>query len=150
MGQSFTCLHYHIVFSTAHRQATIQPVIQQRLYEYFGGIIRAKKGALIASGGMADHIHLLARLHAQTAVSDLMRELKSNSSGWIHDTFPAFGSFAWQTGYAAFSVSYSNLDQVRTYIENQAEHHLGIDFKLELVSLLDRHEIPYDPRYLFD
>jgi hypothetical protein len=96
---------------------------------------------------MPDHIHLLTRLHAQTCLSDTLRDLKSNSSGWIHNTFPAFEAFAWQAGYAAFSVSQSNLDQVRAYIETQIEHHRGMDFKQELIALLDRHEIPYDPRY---
>lgn len=128
----------------------IKPVLQARLYEYIGGIIRAEKGVLIAAGGMPDHIHLLARLHAGTCVSDLLRDLKSNSSGWIHDTFPAFRDFAWQTGYAAFSVSHSAFDQVRGYIEAQEDHHRGMDFRREFTGLLDRHEIPYDVRYVFE
>jgi REP element-mobilizing transposase RayT len=99
---------------------------------------------------MPDHVHLLSRLHAQASISDTLRDLKSNSSGWIHDTFPAFRGFAWQTGYAAFSVSYSGLGDVRAYIERQEEHHHGMDFKKELIALLDRHEIEYDPRYIFD
>ena len=147
MAGTFTSLHYHLVFSTKNREPTIHADIQARLHEYLGGIIRSesdKKGALLSAGGMPDHLHLLVCWPANRTVSDLMRIAKSKSSGWIHDTFPERASFAWQEGYGAFTVSKSDVNSVRRYIENQAEHHAHRDFKSEFRQFLERHEIDYD------
>jgi len=149
MPQSLTCLHSHIVFSTKNRQCLIADSLKQRLYDYMGGIIANEKGKLIAAGGIADHVHLLAQIHAQSAVADLVRRIKSNSSKWIHETFPMQSTFTWQVGYGAFAVSYSNLDQVRQYIERQAEHHRSISFKEEFIGFLTKHGVSYDERYLW-
>jgi putative transposase len=113
MPQSFTCLHYHLIFSTKKRVPLITIEIQSRHYEYLGGILRTNKGSLLAAGGMPDHVHLLAQLDKGMSVSEAMRLLKANSSKWIHDTFPAHHAFAWQSGYAAFSVSLSSLPAVK-------------------------------------
>ncbi len=150
MGHSFTCLTTHVVFSTDHRKDLITPEISGRLYEYIGGILRAESCSLIAAGGMKDHSHLLIRVHPSKAVADLVRVVKSRSSGWIHDTFPKSKAFAWQTGYGAFDVSFSAIEEVKGYIAKQEEHHKKMDFKQEYVAFLDRHKIEYDPRYLWD
>ncbi|QEL14383.1 IS200/IS605 family transposase [Limnoglobus roseus] len=150
MPQTFTSLHYHIVFSTKHREPIITPDFQPRLYEYLGGIVRSQGGELVAAGGMPDHIHILVRLNQQHAVADVMRVLKANSSGWVHETFAARNSFAWQTGYGAFTAGLSTMSRVKAYIANQAEHHKRVTFQDELRSFLKKHEIEYDERYLWD
>jgi len=150
MGQSYTCLHHHVIFSTKDRRSLITPDFRQRLYNYIGGIIKGQKGQLLAAGGTRDHVHLLVRIHSQTAVSNLVREVKANSSKWVHETFPAKFLFAWQAGYSALSVSYSNLDQVRAYIQRQEEHHHTASFEEEFIAFLKCHGITYDERYTWD
>ena len=145
---SFTNLNYHIVFATKERRTLLDADVLKRLGEYAGGIVRGMKGHLIALGGTSDHIHLAAVLHPQIAVSDAVRDIKANSSKWIHETFPQLGEFAWQDGYSAFSVSRSVLPQVVQYVERQAEHHHKMTFKEELIALLKRHGVEYDERYL--
>jgi REP element-mobilizing transposase RayT len=150
MPQSFASLHYHIIFSTKNRVAAISSDLQPRLYEYLGGILRGQDGVLLAAGGMPDHVHLLAGLSKEMAVAEAVRVLKSNSSKWIHETFPAYSEFAWQTGYGAFTVSYSNRQQVRSYFAAQTEHHRIRTFQEEFVAFLRRHHIQYDERYLWE
>ena len=150
MPQSFVSLHFHIVFSTKNRKPFITDDLQARLHEYLGGIVRADAGRLLAAGGMPDHIHLLISLSKQIALADAVRTIKSNSSKWIHETFPTQVDFAWQAGYGAFAVSFSNLDAVKRYIANQAEHHRKRTFREEFVALLERHEIEFDERYLWN
>ena len=150
MPQSFTSLHYHLVFSTKHREPAITPPLRPRLYDYLRGIVRGEGGALLAAGGVADHVHLLAWLHQQTAPADLLRVLKANSSKWVHDTFPGSGRFGWQTGYGAFSVSYSQLEAVKGYIARQEDHHKRVTFQDEFREFLTRHGIEFDERSLWD
>src|SRR5262245_21754443 len=150
MPQSFACLHYHLVFSTKHRAALITAELQPRLYGYLGGILRANDGCLLAVGGVADHIHLLARLSREVSVAETLRLLKSNSSKWVHETFPLHSAFAWQNGYGAFTVSYSQLELVKAYIANQEEHHRGMSFRDEFRALLRKHDIEFDEQYLWD
>jgi len=150
MPQSFICLNCHIVFSTKNRVPLIDPELAPRLYGYIGGVVQNMRGSLIAAGGMPDHIHLIISLGKTMATAGTVRSVKSNSSGWIHDTFPDMHQFAWQTGYGAFAVSYSNLDHVRDYVANQQEHHRARTFKEEFLALLKRHNIEYDERYIWD
>jgi REP element-mobilizing transposase RayT len=150
MPQSFTCLHFHLIFSTKHRLPQITADLAPRLYAYIGGLLRSDDGCLIAAGGMPDHIHLLARLSKQTAVADALRVLKASSSKWVHEVFPNRCDFAWQSGYGAFAVSYSNLAGVERYIANQAEHHHTVTFQEEFRAFLRRHHIEFDERYLWD
>jgi REP element-mobilizing transposase RayT len=149
MPSSYTALNYHVVFSTKNRAPLITSNHAERLYAYVGGIIRDERGKLLASGGMADHVHLLVSLHPQTSLSDIMRIVKSKSSKWTHETFPEHAAFGWQDGYAAFTVSASNVDDVRRYIANQQEHHRKLSFEDELRAFLDRHGVEYDERYVF-
>jgi len=148
LGNSFRCLWYHLVFSTKNRAPQITPALQQRLYDYIGGIIKDDNGQLLAAGGTADHVHLLASIHPSVSVSDMLRKVKASSSKWIHETFPEHRGFAWQEGYGAFSVSQSNVEQVRRYIEQQEEHHRHISFDEEFIEFLERHGVPYDERYV--
>jgi REP element-mobilizing transposase RayT len=148
--QSFTCLHYHLIFSTKNRVAWLHPAVAQRLYDYAGGIVRQEQGQLLAAGGMPDHVHLLVNLSKETAVSEALRLLKTNSSKWIHETFPDLKEFAWQAGYGAFTVSYSHLEHVKGYIATQAEHHRTRTFQEEFVAFLRRHGISYKEQFLWD
>ncbi len=150
MPQSFACLHLHLAFSTKNRSPFLTEGLQPRLYEYVGGILRTHKSCLVAAGGMPDHVHLLVDLSRELAVADALRLIKSNSSKWIHETFPDLHAFAWQTGYGAFAVSYSNLDNVKQYLATQAEHHRKMVFQDEFRAFLKRHDIEYDERYVWE
>ncbi|MEO2088356.1 MAG: IS200/IS605 family transposase [Gemmataceae bacterium] len=150
MPSSYLSLHYHLVFSTKHREPSIPPTIAPRLYDYMGGITRGLGGQLLAAGGIPDHVHLLVRLGATRAVADVLRDLKAGSSKWVHDHLPDLAAFGWQIGYGAFAVSVFNLPEVKAYIKNQEEHHRTRTFRQEFVALLDRHGIEYDERYLWD
>jgi REP element-mobilizing transposase RayT len=150
MGHSYTNLLYHIVFSTKERQPWLDTEISPRLYDYLGGAIRSEGGASLGINGCPDHIHLLARLRQDKALSDFLRAIKANSSGWIHRAFSGSRDFAWQGGYGAFSVSQSHIDKVQRYIANQQARHELVSFKEEFVALLDAHGIEYDERYLWD
>jgi putative transposase len=150
MPQSFTCLHYHLIFSTKNRLPAIAPDLQTRLYDYIGGILRSEKSVLLAAGGMPDHVHLLCSLSKELAIAEALRLIKSNSSKWIHETFPEHRTFAWQAGYGAFAVSYSHLDSVKRYIARQAAHHRRTTFQEELVAFLRKHNLPFDERYLWE
>jgi REP element-mobilizing transposase RayT len=143
-------LHYHLIFSTKHRAPLITADLQARLYTYIGGILGAHNGSLLAAGGMPDHVHLLARLSKEMSVSEALRLIKANSSKWVHETFPEHQAFAWQAGYAAFSVSYSSLPSVKGYLATQEEHHRTVTFQDEVRDFLRRHQIEFDERYLWD
>jgi REP element-mobilizing transposase RayT len=122
MGQSYTNLIYHLVFATKDRQQLIAGERKTRLYEYLGGIIRKFGGVPLGINGMADHAHVLAKLRPDRALSDMLRDMKANSSGWMHDVFPEIKDFAWQRGYGAFTVSASQVEKVQRYIAEQARN----------------------------
>jgi hypothetical protein len=111
-----------------------------------GGTIRGRGGVPDEIGGVADHVHLLVGLKATHCLADVMRELKKASSVWVHDEIGA-GNFSWQEGYSAFTVSPAR-EQVRRYIKRQEEHHRTKSFREELIELLEKSGIEYDPRYL--
>jgi len=149
MAGSFASLYYHLVFSTKDRRRLITPDIAPRIYEYIGGIIRAKLGVSMLIGGMPDHTHILTSLDKTIAVADALRDIKSNSTSWIRETFPAFAKFSWQEGYGAFTVSPGELDQVKAYIAGQEAHHRTVTFQEEFLEFLHRYQIPYDERYIW-
>jgi REP element-mobilizing transposase RayT len=149
MAHSFTSLHTHIIFSTKNRDPLLRPEFKSRLFEYMGGIIRNLNGISLLINGPDDHVHILAKLPATRALSDILRELKADSTGWVKSQFRAH-DFGWQTGYAAFSVSKSNSEAVRAYIAKQEEHHRKVSFREEYLNFLQRHEIEYDPRFVME
>jgi REP element-mobilizing transposase RayT len=150
MPQSFVCLNCHLIFSTKYREPLLAPDWSPRLYQYIGGTLRAKESVLLAAGGMPDHIHLAVSLARQATIADVMRDIKANSSRWIHETFEKLRGFAWQTGYAAFSVSQSNLAEVKQYIANQSEHHRVRTFQEEFIMFLRRHGVQHDENHVWD
>lgn len=148
MPQSYVCLHYHLVFSIKNRAPAITPEIEPRLWEYLGGLVRGLGGTPIQIGGIEDHVHLLVTLRQDSALSDMLRDIKAGSSGWVHDTFPDAKNFWWQTGYGAFTVSHSNVDAVKAYIVNQKEHHNRLSFEDEFRKLLEKHGVGFKEEYL--
>ena len=147
MGSTYLSLHYHLVFSTKHRHPFIIPRWRSRLHEYLGGTISGLGGFPEGVGGVADHVHLLVGMRATHCLADVLRELKKASSIWVHEVI-GDKSFAWQEGYAAFTVSPSRRKPVQRYIANQERHHLTKTFREELLALLDKAEVEFDPKYL--
>jgi putative transposase len=148
MPQSYVNLVYHIVFSTKNREPLITEDREERLYQYIGGIVRSEGGITLEINGMPDHLHLLAKLRQDEAVSVVLRKLKANSTGWMHKVFPEIPDFAWQNGYGSFSVG-TEVKTVREYIKRQKQHHHTGSFKDEFIALLREHEIEFDEQYLF-
>lgn len=148
--QSLISLNVHVVFSTKHREPFIDRDLAPRLYAYVGGIVRNTGSVLLAVGGIEDHVHLLVSLGRRVCIADLVRDVKSNSSGWVHETFPDRSAFAWQSGYGAFGTSLSLLDRVRAYIADQEEHHKRESFQDEFRTFLTRHGLEWDERYVWD
>ena len=114
------------------------------------GIVADSKGKALLINGPADHVHLLLSLPASVPVADAVRVIKANSSKWVHEKWSSRAGFAWQTGYAAFSVSLSNRKAVWDYIAEQEQHHRKMTFREELLAFLAKHEIEYDERYLWE
>jgi len=148
MPDSYTNLLYHIVFSTKERRPLITPEYEVRLYDYVGGTIRKVGGISLELNDTSDHIHLLAKLRPDCALSDVLRDLKANATGWMHDVFPSLKHFSWQRGYGAFTVSQSNVAAVRQYIARQKEHHRKISFRNEFIRFLRENDIAYDERFI--
>jgi REP element-mobilizing transposase RayT len=150
MAQSFTSLHYHIVFSTKERRHLITPTLKPHLYGVIGGIIATDGGTLLRIGGTADHVHISATLSKNITVPDQLRNIKAVSSKWVHEHYPTEHAFAWQNGYGAFTISYKGLPRVAAYIEDQMRHHQQETFKEEFVRFLEEHGVEYDLQYVFD
>lgn len=148
MSSSHCNLLYHIVFATKGREPWLTVAIRPRVHQYLGGAIRSGKGIALIVNGTADHVHVLAKLRQDKAISKLVGEMKANSSGWISRTFNEAAGFAWQEGYGAFTVSESQAPKVRRYIERQEQHHRRVSFLEELKVLLKAHGLPFDERYL--
>ena len=137
MSDSYTNLLYHIIFSTKDRRPLLTDVYQSRLYDYIGGTVRKLGGISLELNGTEDHVHLLAKLRPDNALSDVLRDLKANASGWMQDVFPELKGFSWQRGYGAFTVSESNVEEVRHYIARQKEHHKKVWFRDEFIQFLE-------------
>ena len=150
MGQTFTSLLTHVIFSTKGRLPLLDQDIRPRLFAYMGGIIRELGGVDLIVNGPADHVHQLVSLPPTVGLSAVMRVQKANSSKWVHEQWPRQQAFAWQSGYGAFSVSRSNVETVREYIAKQEEHHKRVTFQEEFLAFLKRHGIAYDERYLWE
>lgn len=149
MANTYTQLHVHIVFSVRRREAMIQEQFRDELQKYMTGIIR-KKHKLLAIYCMPDHVHILVGLNPIHSISELVREVKANSSKWINDKGILPVRFEWQKGYGAFSYSKTHVDNVIRYINRQPEHHRSKTYHQEYMDQLNRFGIEYDPRYVFD
>ena len=147
MASTYLSLHYHLVFSTKNRAALIAPEWRLRLHDYLGGTIRGLGGFPEGVGGVADHVHVLASLKATHSLADVVRELKKATSVWVHEEV-GLKAFAWQDGYAAFTVSATAKPAVRRYIANQEEHHRVRSFREELLEMPNKAGVDFNPKYL--
>ena len=147
MASTYLSLHYHLVFSTKNREAFIAKEWRARLHKYLGGTVRGLGGFTEGVGGVADHVHLLVGLKATHCLSDFMRELKKASSVWVHNEI-TLRTFAWQDSYAAFTISATSLEAVQDYIANQEQHHRVRTYRDELLQMLTKAKVKYDPQYL--
>ena len=147
MSHTFTKNHQHIIFSTAERRKLIEKEFQPKLWAYMAGICRNHEMFVRTIGGVEDHVHILLELPPTLAVAKAVLTIKSNSSKWVNELGR---KFAWQKGYAAFSVSASNIAVVERYIRNQERHHRKMTFEDEFIGFLRKHGIAFDPKYVFD
>ena len=149
MANTYTCLHYHVLFSTKNRERWLVSDIEQRVWQFIGGIARAHRMTALQVGGVEDHIHALVTAPPTIAPCQIAQFLKGDSSKWIHEEFSALRNFGWQDGYAAFTVSKSNIPQLIKYIQNQRAHHRKKTFQEEYLDFLHANGIDYDERYLW-
>lgn len=150
MAHTFTNVLIHTIFSTKDRRPWIDAELKPRLLAYLGGIIREAGGYPLILDGTCDHVHGLLRLPHACSLSEMLRVVKTNSSRWVHQTWPDRQGFGWQVGYGAFSVSRSNVPAVIRYIQRQEEHHRKVSFQEEFVTFLKKQGITYDERYLWE
>ena len=145
---SYTSLFYQVVFSTKDRRPFLLDDLRVRSCKYMATIAKDLDGRIVCSGGVPDHVHLVAAIPPTMAVAEFIGKIKSLTSGWIHRTFPQADTFDWQDGYAAFSVSPSVLPKLKRYIAGQTEHHRQTSFAEELAALLQKQGIEYDEKFL--
>jgi REP-associated tyrosine transposase len=148
MSQTCGNIVVHLIFSTKQRLPLITAEIRSDLHAYLGGIVREMGGAAIIVNGIADHVHMLARIRPAHSIAEIMRVIKTNSGKWIHRKGHA--KFAWQAGYGVFSVSESSIPAITKYIATQEEHHKKRSFQEEFVAFLKKNHVAYDERYIWD
>ena len=149
MSNTYTQIHIQSVFAVQNRISLINDSFKEKLYLYIAGIVSNCGHKLLAINGMPDHVHIVFGLRPSQSISDLMKNIKQDSSKWINKMKLVTGKFNWQDGYGAFSYSKSQLPQLLTYVQNQEKHHKKISFLEEYRNILDQLQIEYDPRYLF-
>jgi REP element-mobilizing transposase RayT len=140
----------HVIFAVKGRQNLISNQWKNELYKYITGIISNKNQKLLCINGTGDHIHILIGLKPDIAVSDLVRDIKNNSTNFINSRNYIAEKFNSQTGFGAFSYSNSQIDSVVKYLINQESHHLKKTFREEYIEILGKFDIKYDEKYLFD
>ena len=150
MSGTYSQLYVQIVFAVYGRENLINKIWRDELHKYIAGIITAKGQKSIIVNGVHDHVHALVGLKPSMCLSDLVRDIKNNSSKFINERKLVLGKFAWQEGYGAFSYSRSQVDKVFNYIKNQEEHHKRSSFQEEYKAFLDKFQIEYKDKYLFE
>ena len=151
MPQSLAKILVHTAFSTKDRRPFLRDnSLREELHRYLGGILANHDCQPLIVGGVEDHVHVLARFGRTITQAEWVKELKRVSNAWLKERGRDFADFEWQGGYAAFSVSQSNLEQVKQYIATQEEHHLRMTFQDELRALLRKHEVEWDEKYVWD
>ena len=150
MAGTFSQLYIQIVFAVKGRSNLINKNWKEDLNKYIAGIIKGKGQKPIIVNGMPDHIHAFVGLKPAMTISDLVRDIKNNSTNFINDKKLVMGKFSWQEGYGVFSYSHSHIEKVFNYIKNQEKHHHRKTFKEEYIELLEKFEIEYNEKYLFE
>lgn len=149
MANTYSQIYIHVVFAVEGRQNLIPAEHNDELQKYITGIVSEQKQKLIAINNMPDHVHLLIGLQPDLALSDLIRDVKAGSSGFVSRKRWVQGRFQWQEGFGAFSYSRSQLNTVIRYIQNQQKHHARKTFRQEYEELLQKFGVAYDERYIF-
>ena len=150
MPGTFSQIYIQVVFAVKRRENLLQKPRRDEVFKYMPGIIKEKNQKPIIVNGVTDQVHLFIGLKPVMSLSDLIRDVKNNTTNFINDKKFLNTKFSWQEGYGAFSYSHSQLDTVYQYILNQEEHHKKKTFKAEYLELLEKFEIEYDEKYLFD
>ncbi len=150
MANTFSQIYIQTVFAVNGRLSLIQPEFKEELFKYITGIVRNQGQKLISINGMADHVHILIGLKPAMALTDLVREIKADSTNFINKQKWVHGKFSWQEGYGAFSYGHSQLDTIIRYIQNQERHHRRSSFKNEYLTLLRKFDIAFEKKYVFE
>lgn len=150
MANTYTQIHIHAVFAVQHRDCMISSQWKEELYRYITGIIQNNGHKMLAINGMPDHLHVFFGMRPVQSLSDLMQDIKGDSSKWINHNKFIRSHFSWQEGYGAFSYSKSHVENVIRYIKDQEVHHHKKTFLEEYVDFLKKFGVPYDERYLFN
>ena len=149
MANTYTQIHIQVVFAVQNRLCLISDKWQDELYKYISGIVNNNGHKMLAINGMPDHVHVFFGMRPSQSLSDLMQDIKGNSSKWINQKRFVIGRFAWQEGYGGFSYCRSEVQNVINHINNQKEHHARGSFVDEYIGVLKENEIEYDDRYVF-
>ncbi len=150
MAGTFSQIYIHVVFAVKGRENLLEKPWRDEVFKYMAGIIKGKNQKPIIVNGVCDHVHLFIGLKPSMCLSDLVRDIKNNTTNFINDKKLTKSKFAWQEGYGAFSYSHSQMHNVYQYILNQEEHHLRKTFKEEYLDFLERFEVEHDEKYLFE
>ncbi len=150
MPQSLARLHVHLIFSTKHRAPIVTDDVRDPLHRYMASVMRDLQCPAVLINSVEDHVHVLFDLARTVAVATAVEEVKKSSSKWLKTQDSGLAAFAWQAGYGAFAVSESNVETVRNYIANQREHHRAKSFQEEYRAFLERHNVAFDERYVWD
>lgn len=150
MSSTYSQIYIQVVFAVKGKQSLIQDSWEEELYKYITGIVQNKGQKMLAINGMSDHIHILIGMKPSCNLSDLVREIKKSSNGFINEKKYCSFKFEWQEGYGAFSYSHSALDNVIGYIANQKENHHKKSFREEYVDFLKKFEVEFKEEYLFE
>jgi REP element-mobilizing transposase RayT len=150
MANTYTQIYIQVIFAVKGRQNLLRQENRDELHKYITGIVRNNKQKLIRINSVQDHVHILLGIKPDIALSDLVRDIKANSSRFIKEKRWVRGRFNWQEGFGAFSYSHSHLDRVIKYIDKQEEHHRRKTFKEEYLSLLEKFQVEYDQRFVFE
>jgi putative transposase len=150
MAGTFSQIYIQVVFAVKGRKNLLQKSWRDEVFKYMAGIIKGKNQKPIIVNGVGDHVHLFIGLKPSMCLSDLVRDIKNNSTNFINDEKLIKGKFSWQEGFGAFSYSHSHIDNVYQYILKQEEHHHKKTFKEEYIEFLEKFEIEHDERYLFE
>lgn len=150
MANTYSQMYVQVVIVVKFREALIQKTWKEELYKYITGIVTNKGQKMLRINGVENHIHMLLNIQPNMALSDLIRDVKANSTKWINEQDFCKHFFRWQEGFGAFTYSISQLDNVINYIDKQEERHKTKSFKSEYLSLLKNFEVDYKEEYLFD
>jgi len=150
MSNTYTQIHIHVVFAVRRRAPLISRAWKERLHQYITGIVQNQGHKLIAINSMPDHIHIFIGMRPDAALSDLVRDIKRDSTNFVNQTFCPPTRFGWQEGFGAFTYSHSQIDTVVKYILNQEKHHRRKSFREEYEAILKDFAIQYDTRFLFE